>query len=152
MSGWVDWVTLAAALGAGLVAGVWFAFSGFVMAALDRLPPERAADAMREINVMAPRPPLMLAMFGTGVLCLVLGVWAVGSWGDDRAPWLLAGGAVYWIGSNGVTMALNVPLNNALAGDLLTWERYRGPWTARNTARLVASLAAAALLTAGLAA
>ena len=135
---------------------MWFAFSGFVIAALDRLPAERAAGAMQEINRTAPRPPLMLAMFGTGLLCLVLGVWALGSWGDDRAPWLLAGAAVHWIGSNGVTMVLNVPLNNALAraaaDDEGAWARYRGPWTAWNTVRLAGSLAAAALLTVGLAA
>ncbi len=66
----MDAVTVAAAVGAGVVAGVWFAFSGFVMAAFDRLPAAQAEDAMRAINVTALRPPLMIAMFGTAALCI----------------------------------------------------------------------------------
>src|SRR5258705_6992637 len=44
-------VTFGTALGAGLVAGVFFAFSSFVMAALARLPPAQAIAAMQSINV-----------------------------------------------------------------------------------------------------
>jgi uncharacterized membrane protein len=40
-------LTLAAALGCGLVGGVFFAFSSFVMAALRRLPPADGIAAMK---------------------------------------------------------------------------------------------------------
>ena len=46
-------LTLFAALGCGLVAGVFFAFSPFVMKALARLPAEQGVAAMQAINVAA---------------------------------------------------------------------------------------------------
>jgi uncharacterized membrane protein len=39
-----------AALGAGLVAGVYFAFSAFIMRSFDLLGPARATDAMNAIR------------------------------------------------------------------------------------------------------
>ena len=39
MTGLLHWVTLVTAVGCGLSAGVFFAFSAFVMPALGRLPP-----------------------------------------------------------------------------------------------------------------
>ena len=54
-----------------------------------------------------------------------------------------------------VTMAFNVPLNNALLRggerDADTWRRYLVEWTRWNHVRTVASLAAAALFIAVLA-
>jgi uncharacterized membrane protein len=46
-------LTLFAALGCGLVAGVFFAFSTFVMKALARLPAEQGIAAMQAINAAA---------------------------------------------------------------------------------------------------
>ena len=43
MSRLLQWATLATALGCGLSAGVFFAFSAFVMPALDRLAPAQAS-------------------------------------------------------------------------------------------------------------
>ncbi len=135
----MDAVTVAAAVGAGVVAGVWFAFSGFVMAAFDRLPPAQAEDAMRAINVTALRPPLMIAMFGTAALCI-----AAAFGGEPRA---IAAAAVYLVGCVGVTIAGNVPLNEALMRGDVEWARFSPRWTAWNTARGVATLASAGLLT-----
>src|SRR5699024_6794249 len=56
---------LVTALACAVVAGVFFAFSGFVMRALSALPPADAATAMQSINRTAVRPPLMIALFGT---------------------------------------------------------------------------------------
>ena len=137
-------VTIAAALGAGVVAGVWFAFSGFVMAALDRLPAARAAEAMQAINVTAVRPPLMIAMFGTALLCLAAAI------GGD--PLAIAAAAVYWLGCVGVTIGGNVPLNDALERDASVWPAYRARWTAWNSARGAATLVTAGLLMAAVAA
>ena len=39
-----------AAIGAGLMAGVYFAFSGFIMRSLDQLGAAPATDAMNAIN------------------------------------------------------------------------------------------------------
>jgi uncharacterized membrane protein len=158
MSDVVDAVTLAAALGCGLSGGALFAFSAFVMAGLARLPSAQGAAAMQSINVTAVTPAFMTAVFGTAAVCLGLGVWALASWDDDRAPWVLAGGLLYLIGVIGVTMAANVPRNNrlaALAPDSEAaagvWTDYLRTWTAWNHVRSLAGIAAAALLIVALA-
>jgi uncharacterized membrane protein len=115
MSGVLYAATLVSALGCGLIAGVFFAFSSFVMPALRRLSPERGIAAMQSINVLAVTPVFMTALFGTAAACLGLVVWAVISWGEQPAALVLAGGALYIVGTIGVTIACNVPLNNRLA-------------------------------------
>ncbi len=149
--------TSATALGCGLVAGVFFSFSTFVMPALKRLPPAQGISAMQSINVLAVTPVFMTALFGTAAACLGLVVWAVISWGEQPAALVLAGGALYIVGTIGVTIACNVPLNNRLANmhpqsanAAGYWEEYVTRWTAWNHVRTVAALAAAAALTVAL--
>jgi uncharacterized membrane protein len=149
--------TLTTALGCGLVAGVFFAFSTFVMSALKRLPPAHGIAAMQSINELAVTPAFMTALFGTAVACLGLVVWAAISWGEGPAALVIAGGALYLVGTIGVTIACNVPLNDGLATLLPQgadaadrWDEYVTKWTAWNHVRTVAALAAAAMLTAAL--
>ena len=52
-----------------MVAGVFFAFSAFVMRALARLPAPQGIAAMRAINVVAVTPAFMVALFGTALAC-----------------------------------------------------------------------------------
>ena len=152
----LEWVTLATALGCGLMAGVFFAFSSFVMPALRRLPAAQGIAAMQSINRLAVTPAFMTALFGTALACVGLAIWAVVAWGQSAAPWVLAGSAVYLAGAIVVTIAANVPLNDALmtlrpddtaAG---RWAGYFSRWTAWNHVRAAASLAAAGLLTVAL--
>jgi uncharacterized membrane protein len=65
---------LAAALGAGLVAGIFLAFSAFIMAALKRLPPEGGISAMQSINVTVLNPVFFFVFFGTAVAALILAI------------------------------------------------------------------------------
>lgn len=65
-------LTLAAALGSGLVAGVFFDSSAFVMTALARLPAAPGIAAMQAINVAGINPAFAGVLFGTGVLSVVL--------------------------------------------------------------------------------
>ncbi len=60
----------------------------------------------------------------------------------------LAGALLYGVGSVGVTLAANLPLNNRLAqaGGDGTWPEYLRRWTRWNGVRTVASLAASLLL------
>jgi uncharacterized membrane protein len=153
MSGAPEVITLLAALGCGMTAGVWFAFSAFVMSALDRLPAAQGMAAMQSINVRALTPPLMTALFGTGLACLGLMVWALLSFDEPGAGWVLGGGALYLVGTIGVTMTANVPLNNRLASEdpqstvgAERWSAYVGSWTAWNHVRCVTAVGAAALL------
>jgi uncharacterized membrane protein len=151
MSGLAYAATLLAALGCGLVAGVFFAFSSFVMPALGRLPPAQAIASMQSINVLAVTPAFMTALFGTAAACLALVVWAAVS-ADEWS--VAAGGALYLVGTAGVTIAANVPLNDRLAGlhadgphAVDVWVEYLTKWTRWNHLRTVAALAAAVLLT-----
>jgi len=54
-------------LGCGLVGGVFFAFSAFVMNALANLAPAQGIAAMQSINRSAIRPTFMIALFGTAL-------------------------------------------------------------------------------------
>jgi uncharacterized membrane protein len=157
MSGVLYAVTLATALGCGLNAGVFFAFSTFVMPALKRLPPAQGIAAMQSINKLAVTPAFMAALFGTAVACLGLVAWAAFSWGERPAVLVIAGCALYLVGTIGVTIACNVPLNDELAtllpqgaGVAGRWDEYVTKWTAWNHVRTVAALAAAAVLTTAL--
>ena len=76
MSGVLYTATLVTALGCGLNAGVFFAFSAFVMPALNRLPAAQGIAAMQSINKLAVTPAFMAVLFGTAVACLGLVAWA----------------------------------------------------------------------------
>lgn len=153
-------LVVAAAVGTGLVAGVFLAFSGFVMRALGALPAATGASAMQAVNVAAVRPPLMTALFGTAALDVAAAVAVLTDGpGGPAAPLVVAGAAVYLAGVVGVTAVANVPLNDRLAaavpgtatGDAV-WAGYTRRWTRWNTVRTVAGTAAAAALAASLAA
>jgi uncharacterized membrane protein len=157
MSRFIQYLTFATALGCGLSAGVFFAFSSFVMPALDRLAPAQSIRAMNSINKLAVTPVFMTALFGTALACAVLGVWAITSWGERPAAFALAGCALFLAGAIVVTIAANVPLNDALmkvdpeATDAATrWSTYLSDWSPWNHVRAVTAIAASGLLIAAL--
>jgi uncharacterized membrane protein len=152
-------LTLVTALGAGVAAGVFFAFSNFVMKALGRVPSAEGIRAMQEINVTVINPGFMTALFGTGATCVAVIVTALADWEDSYGPYLLVSGVVYLVGCIAVTMVFNVPRNDTLAklqpasADATgVWKRYLSEWTAWNTVRTIASLAAMATSIGGIAA
>lgn len=147
-------LTLISAVGCGVVAGVFFAFSTFIMKALGRLPAAQGVAAMQAINEAAPAPLFMAALFGTALGCAALVVTSLFAWGERWAIALLAGGILYLCGVIVATIGYHIPRNNALAGvnphdvDAAShWDRYRSDWTAWNHGRTTAALAAAISLT-----
>lgn len=151
---WLFVVTAVAALGCGLIAGVLFAFSAFVMNALARLPPAQGIAAMQSINVAIINPWFMVAFLGTAAACVVVAVSSLLRWHQPGAGYLLAGSMLYLVGAILVTMVFNVPRNDALAAidpasaeSARMWAGYVTSWTAWNHVRTAAALAAAALLT-----
>ncbi|MBO0851041.1 MAG: DUF1772 domain-containing protein [Pseudonocardia sp.] len=147
-------LTVLGVLGTGVVAGVFYAFSGFVMPALERMPPAQGITAMQSINVTAVRPALMTAMFGTAAVCVALIVCAVRGWGQTYAVPLLAGAVLYLVGAIVLTIAFHVPLNDALAGldpsaagSAEVWADYLRRWGAGNQVRWITPVAASALFT-----
>lgn len=153
MDGLLFALTLVTAVASGLVGGVFFAFSNFVMQALGRLRPSEGAAAMQAINITVINPLFMTALFGTGLLCLVLIGWGIADLDEPYAGWLIAAGVIYVIGEVVVTGGYHVPRNNALARvdpqseeGARVWRTYLVEWTRGNHARTVAGLAACALL------
>jgi uncharacterized membrane protein len=147
-------MTFTAAIGCGLVAGVFFAFSTFVMSALARLQPAQGIAAMQSINITVINPWFMTAFLGTAVVCLFLAVSALLKWNQPGAAYLLIGSLLYLVGTLGVTMVFNVPLNDALANvkpdsvdGANLWASYLTNWTFWNHVRTIAALAASALFT-----
>lgn len=145
---------LFSALGCGLVAGVFFAFSTFVMNALARRPTAEGIATMQSINITAINPWFMIAIFGTALVCLFLAVAALLKWHQPGAIYVLAGSFLYLTGTVLVTILCNVPLNDALAiaqpdspDAVNLWTMYLTNWTFWNHLRTVAALAAATLLT-----
>lgn len=152
MQGLLFVLTLLAALGAGLVAGIFFAFSAFVMTALGRLPAPKGISAMQAINVAVLNPVFFSAFFGTGAVSLALAIAALVGWSEPGALYLLAGALLYIVGCLFVTIVFNVPLNKKLASvnpdssqGASVWTEYLSAWTAWNHVRMAASLVASAL-------
>lgn len=142
-------LAFAAALGGGVMAGTFFVFSTSVMSALAKLPPAQGIAAMQAINLAVVNPLFMLALFGTAIACVVLIVAALLGWGDLRTGWILAGSILYLAGGIVVTVAFNIPRNDALAKlapdspvGAASWTRYVTEWTAWNHVRTGGCVAA----------
>lgn len=142
-------LTWISALGAALVAGVFFAFSAFIMQALAKRPPAEGIAAMQAINIVVVRSGFIVVFLVTAVTAAVLALVALLKWDDPRAQYWLAGAVLYVLGTFVLTLARNVPLNDALsdanpssANGASLWSRYLTDWTRWNTVRTVASLAA----------
>ncbi|MEV7786755.1 anthrone oxygenase family protein [Streptomyces sp. NPDC088106] len=142
-------LTVLGVLGTGLAAGVFCAFSTFVMRGLAALPPAQGVAAMQAVNVAAVRPGFMLVFLGSTVLCAVLTVVTFVLWPEEGAVELLVGGALYLLGSFGLTVAANIPRNDALARlepdsaeAVAYWPVYVREWTRWNHVRTLASAGA----------
>jgi uncharacterized membrane protein len=141
------------ALGCGLMAGIYFAFSAFIMTALARIPQSHGVAAMQSINRVIQRSLFMVLFVGTTLVSAgLVGLAVTAIWGSPAATVLLAAGIIYVGGMFVCTMVLNVPLNNALdavdpAGSEATpvWQRYLTQWTFWNHVRAIASTIASAL-------
>jgi uncharacterized membrane protein len=147
----IDVLTLTGALGCGLMAGFFFAFSVCVMQALGKLPAAHGVAAMQNINVVVINPRFLTVFMGTAALCVIATIAALLNRNDPATPYLIAGGVLYVVGTFIVTMRFNVPLNNALAAvtsdsaeAARLWSNYLSTWTHWNHVRTAAALAAAA--------
>jgi uncharacterized membrane protein len=147
-------IALAGAVGCGLMAGLLFAFSNFVMRALLQQPPESGVRTMQAINALIQNPVFFALFFGTTLATAFLAVTAALRLSQTGAFVVLLGSLLFLIGTFGVTVFVNVPLNNALAGHhpgtaeaAEFWPNYVAEWLRWNHVRTVSSVAAAALLT-----
>jgi uncharacterized membrane protein len=147
------------AIGCGLLAGLYFAFSTFIMTALGRIDQVAGISAMNAINIEIVRSLFMPFFLATTLSSAALAGLAIVRWGEAGAAAMLLGGIIYVLGMFVVTMVFNVPLNDALAAvDPKSaaapplWTRYLSDWTFWNHVRTIASTAACALFIAAIAA
>lgn len=150
-------LTLIATLGSGLIAGAFFIFSVAVMRAFGRLPANEGMTAMQVINVVIINPIFLSVFMGTALVAAAVAVLSLMRFSEAGAKFLIAGALLYIVGCFVVTMALNVPLNNALAAadpasvaGQEVWKNYLTTWTFWNHVRTVASLAATASFIVGI--
>ncbi|MFJ8791197.1 DUF1772 domain-containing protein [Streptomyces sp. NPDC102462] len=137
----------AATVATGLVAGVFYIFACAVMPALRRSGDRVFVEVMRNINDVIQNPVFFLSFMGALVLT------AVSAWQLRHTPaarWARAGLAAYALAFL-VTVAFNVPLNDALAAAgtpaAALRDRFEDPWVAWNAVRALLSTAATACLT-----
>jgi len=84
-------LTFLAALGCGLVAGIFFAFSSFVMRGLASVPPTQGIAAMQSINVAVLNRWFFAVFFGTAACCLLLAVASFFRWQKPGAALFTVG-------------------------------------------------------------
>jgi uncharacterized membrane protein len=147
-------VEIVAAVGCGLMAGLLFAFSNFVMKALLQQPPESGIRTMQAINALIQNPVFFVLFFGTTLATVFLAITSALRLSQAGSAMLLLASALYLIGTFGVTVLFNVPLNNRLAGHNAAaaeavgfWPAYVAEWLKWNHVRTIASLAACTLFT-----
>lgn len=142
----------------GLVAGVFYGFSVAVNPALAYLPDESYLAAMQAINRVIQNPLFAASFFGAPFLL----PWATALYAQrphTRRFWLLAAAtAVYWVGGFGVTVGVNIPLNEKLAAFSLAQASpaqaaqaradFAPSWNHWHTIRTLASVAALGLVVA----
>ena len=137
-----------AALSSGLIAGIYFAFSGFIMRAFGDIDTEHSIAAMNSINKTILRSLFMPLFFGSSLISVLLIAAAIAQWGEAGTGLTLIVGFVYFFGMFVCTILFNVPLNNSLAkldknseNAHRVWSRYLKTWTTWNHLRTVSSLA-----------
>ena len=137
---------MVAAVGSGLVGGVFLVFSVSIMPAFARLEKAHGIAVMQAVNTTIVRSPFIVVFIGTVVACVLQVVLEP----TDVAGWV---GAVLYVPASFVlTIVGNVPLNNRLDRTDLSdpedfWAVYASRWTVLNHIRTLASTGAAVALT-----
>lgn len=144
------------ALVMALVAGVFMAFSDFVMRALRAATPEAGIEAMQQINRKVYGSVFVVGLIGLAPMSLGLAGYAVMGISGPAANWIMAGGLVYFTGTFLVTMLGNVPMNKRLDPMIMSapdtrdyWQVYARDWTRWNHLRTGASALASGCLLIG---
>lgn len=145
---------LAATVSMGLIAGLFYAFSCAVMVGLQRADDRTLVGAMQSINANLSGW-FAISFLGAPVLPAATAALHLG---DDSQPvlvWIVAA-LVLYATTFVITIAVNVPLNNALAAagepdsvaDLArVRQRFEAKWVRWNIARALTSTAAFGCLT-----
>ena len=144
---WIDMLSTIAAIGNALMAGVFFAFSAFVIQSLSALPPGQAVAAMQSINKVILHSLFMLLFFGSALVSIGLLLAGIMLENPAMNVYLMIGCLLNLVGVFLVTVVFNVPLNNKLTTVVATnedsadaWATYVSGWLPWNHVRTVLAL------------
>ena len=96
------------AIGCGLLAGLYFAFSAFIMTALGRIGQAAGIAAMNAINIAIVQSLFMPIFLATTAASAALVVTALLRWGEPGAMAMVAGGALYVLAVAALSDGLDV--------------------------------------------
>ncbi|HEY9038097.1 MAG TPA: anthrone oxygenase family protein [Roseovarius sp.] len=158
MATWFLLLSQVSVLTFGLLAGVFLAFSDFIMRALANTSKDGGVEAMQVINREVFRYVFMSLFIGMAPVSLVIAGYGAFQLSGPTATLIALSGAVYLVAGFGVTLAFNVPLNEALARmdpaceqtHRFWFDTYLPRWTFWNGVRTAACFASSALLLFGL--
>lgn len=144
-----DIILIITTLLTGLMAGLFYAFSFSVVLGLGKLPDAEYIRAFQHINIEIQNPVFLSCFMG---ILLLLPLSTYMHYTKPATPqfWLLlAATLVYFIGVFGVTIAGNIPLNNAIdafkldgasAGSISAQRTaFEHKWNSLNMVRTIAS-------------
>lgn len=137
-----------------LIAGLFYAWSCSVMLGFAKLPDKEFISVMQKTNRAILNPVFFAAFLGAPIL---LPISTIFHYNQPLRFWfLLAGTVIYLVGTFGVTMFGNVPLNNILdrfnlesaTAEEIVLQRtdFEGRWNDLNTIRTISSTLAVVLL------
>ena len=106
-------VLVAATVVVGLVAGVFGIFSHTIMPGLRRTDDRTFVSAFQSIDAAIINPWFMAAFFGGLVLTGTAAALLIRSGSGEVLPWIIGAFVLYFIAVV-ITMAVNVPLNDAI--------------------------------------
>ncbi len=141
-----------------LVAGVFLAFSDFIMRSLAITGGTGGVEAMQVINREVFRWIFMTLFLGMEAVSVIIATYAWTALSGPVSIVILSAAVIYLVGCFGVTVVFNVPMNEALAGMEFSssstkdyWlQTYVPRWTFWNSVRTGASAVSSALLLLGL--
>ncbi|MFC5804165.1 DUF1772 domain-containing protein [Streptomyces formicae] len=139
-----------AVVATGLYAGFMLIFQTGIMPALARLSDDQFVPAMRRINETVPRA-VFLVVFLAVVAFPAAALAVPGKDRSDTQIWLVVAGLVCAVLNHLVTIAGNIPLNNALASSVSSPDAevraaFEDRWNRLHAVRTVLILASFALL------
>ena len=149
---------LFAVIAYALVGGIFLAFSDFIMRSLVLTGGHGGIEAMQVINREVFRWVFMALFLGMAAVSLIVAGYAAFGLSGPAGKLIMLAGLVYLIGCFAVTVFINVPMNEALAGMEVSLETTRDywsqtyvpRWTFWNSVRASACVASALLLLVGL--
>lgn len=150
LTNWLIYLTGFSAIYCWLVAGVFLAFSDFVMKSLGALPPAIGIKAMQSINILVYRSIFMVGLIGLAIISVLFLAFDLF---QGRLTLRTIAAVIYLVGVMAASGGGNIPLNTALAvvdptstaaHDL--WDRYLKLWVNWNHVRTISATLAAALL------